>query len=50
MRKRQPNVNDIDSIEFTLFNKRGESIIKWRHNPKNLKSAVDFLRIKGVKL
>lgn len=48
--KKRRFFNDVDSIEFTLFDRKGGSIVKWRKAPKNIKSAKEFLKLKGVKL
>ena len=48
--KKSQFFSDVDSIEFTLFDKKGGKIIQWRKAPRNIKSAKEFLKFKGVKL
>jgi hypothetical protein len=48
--KKKGFFNDVDSIEFTLFDSRGGSIVKWRKAPKNITPAKIFLKKKGINL
>ena len=50
MAKKKGFFNAVDSIEFTLFDNRGNKIFKWKKAPRNLNSAKMILKLKGVKL